>query len=270
MANNDEVLGADQNIICNCKLCLENFDHQESLGKFKSTITGTTFDNNVRNEDNLPPCKLDCVIYLITCSNCSIQYVGQTKNQLKKRVYGHKSSCKSKSDQIIYKHFNSDCKFENAKFRIIERVQEADLLSREDFWIKKIMSLYPFGLNDLIAGIGNMTRQNLVNFNFVDPFFSYPDRRLPRSHGNRNNNRNNSNVCNIDIVVNNLKLIYNEKGLKKFVDAIKGTPKKLLLKILNKVLPKRNQFARRFVDVISAYVGHCRQYSRVGKSDLNQ
>ena len=45
---------------------------------------------------------------------------------------------------------------------------------------------------------------------------------------------------------------------------------KLLLKILHKVLPKSNQFARRFVDVISAYVGHCRQYSKVGKSDLNQ
>ena len=44
------------------------------------------------------------------------------------------------------------------------------------------MSVYPFGLNDQITGVGNMTRQNLVDFNFADP-----ERRRLRDHGNRNN-----------------------------------------------------------------------------------
>ena len=76
---------------CGCKLCEENFDHREKLGKFKSTITGTAFDTDTGDVGNLTPCKIDCVIYMIsTCSNCNIQYVGETKKELRYRVYGQK------------------------------------------------------------------------------------------------------------------------------------------------------------------------------------
>ena len=67
-----------------------------------------------------------------------------------------------------------------------------------------------------------MTRQNLVRFNFVDPFYQYPERRRPRSQGNHNN-RNKKVNYNIAEIISNLKSIYNHMGLKKFVDAIKGT-----------------------------------------------
>ena len=103
--NNERVAGLDRG--CRCKLCKENFDHREKLGKFKSTITGTAFDTDIGDVGNFPPCRIDCVIYMITCSNCNIQYVGQTKKQLRYRVYGHRNSCKNKSEQILYKHFNS-------------------------------------------------------------------------------------------------------------------------------------------------------------------
>ena len=130
------------------------------------------------------------------------------QKQLRYRVYGHRNSCKNKSEQSLYKHFNSECKFEHDQFRIIERTEESELLSREDYWIKKVMSVYPFGLNDQITGIGNMTRQNLVDFNFADPFYQYPERRRLRSHGNRNN-RNKKVNYNIAEIINNLKSIYN-------------------------------------------------------------
>ena len=96
---NEVIVGQARN--CGCKLCEENFDYQEKLGKFKSTVTGTAFDVNIRDIGNLPPCKIDCVIYLVTCSKCQIQYVGQTKKQLRYRVYGHRNSCKNKSEQIL-------------------------------------------------------------------------------------------------------------------------------------------------------------------------
>ena len=32
-------------------------------------------------------------------------------------VYGHRNSCKNKSEQILYKHFNLECKFKHAQFR---------------------------------------------------------------------------------------------------------------------------------------------------------
>ena len=79
--NNERVAGLDRR--CGCKLCEENFDHREKLGKFKSTITGTAFDTNI-GDGNLPPCKTDCVLYMITCSNCNIQCIGQTKNSYDK------------------------------------------------------------------------------------------------------------------------------------------------------------------------------------------
>ena len=53
----------DQARNCGCKLCKENLDFQEKLGKFTSSITGTVFDINVEDMGNLPPCKIDCVIY---------------------------------------------------------------------------------------------------------------------------------------------------------------------------------------------------------------
>ena len=92
----------------------------------------------------------------------------------------------------MYKHINSECKFEHAQFRIIERTEESELLSKEDYWIKKVMSVYPFGLNDQITGVGNMTGQNVVDFNFVDPLYQYPKRRHSRSNGNRNSRNKNS------------------------------------------------------------------------------
>ena len=69
--NNERVADLDRR--CRCKLCEENFDYREKLGKFKSTITGTAFDTNIGDVGNLPPRKIDCVIYTITCSNCNIQ-----------------------------------------------------------------------------------------------------------------------------------------------------------------------------------------------------
>lgn len=271
MNNANELIGG-QARNCWCKLCEENFDYQERLGKFSSTITGTVFDINIRDRGDLPPCKIDCVIYLVTCSKCKMQYVGQTKKQLRYRVYGHRNSCKNKSEQILYKHFNSDCKFENARFRIIERTEESELLAREDYWIKKIMSVYPFGLNDQITGVGNMTRQNLIDFNFRDPFFMYPERRRQRNGNcnNRNRNRNKDSSHDIIEIISNLKSIYDQMGIKKFVDAIKGTTNKLLLNILQKVLEHKNIFERRFVDIISAYVGHSRQYSKENESNASQ
>ena len=60
------------------------------------------------------------------------------------------------------------------------------MLNLEDYWIKKVMSVYPFDLNDQITRVGNMTRQNL-DVNFTDPFYQYPERRRLRDHGNHNN-----------------------------------------------------------------------------------
>ena len=254
-------------IVCNCNLCSSNYDYSERLGKFSSYVTGTNFDIAIRNDNNLPPCELDCVIYLISCSNCNMQYVGKTKNKLKRRVYGHKQSCKKKKDQIMYKHFNSDCGFEHAKFRIIDRTTENDLMSREDYWMKKLMTVYPFGFNDQVREIGNMTRQNFVNFDFIDPFFRYPETRRHRSHGIRSNKKKTQ--VKVEDVIEDLKFMYNNYEIKRCIDTIKGTNKNLLNKILETIILSSDQLDKRLVDIISAYVGHSRKYSEISKLNNN-
>ena len=59
-------------------------------------------------------------------------------------------------------------------------------------------------------------------------------------------------------------------GLKKFVDTIKGTTKKLLFMILQNVIENRNKFERRFVDILSVCVGRSRQYDKESKSYSNR
>ena len=51
---------------------------------------------------------LDCtsvsVVYLITCKNCGIQYIGQTGNSLRQRMYAHLNDI-SRND--IYKQVSA-------------------------------------------------------------------------------------------------------------------------------------------------------------------
>ena len=58
-------------------------------------------------------------------------------------------------------------------------------------------------------------------------------------------------------------------GLKKFVDTIKGTTKKLLLMILQNVLENKNKF-KRCVDILSVCVVCSRQYDKESKSYFNR
>ena len=55
-----------------------------------------------------------------------------------------------------------------------------------------------------------------------------------------------------------------------FIHAIKVTTKKLLLNMLHKVLINRNNFEKHFVDIISACVGHSRQYSKNSASNSSR
>ena len=101
--------------VCNCKFCSTNFNFcdKETFGdntQFSSFVTHTNYNVDIPNTHNLPPCKLDNVVYLITCSECGIQYVGLTKNCLGVRACNHRSqSLKENSQQLVHKHFHKGC-----------------------------------------------------------------------------------------------------------------------------------------------------------------
>jgi hypothetical protein len=85
-----------------------------------------------------------------------MKYVGETGKDLRSRFYTHRSQMKkAAAGSFIYKHFqNGICKDYNVK--IIEKLHDSGdealdksrRLKRESFWIRKLHTKFPFGLND--------------------------------------------------------------------------------------------------------------------------
>ena len=128
----------------------------------------TVIEDNNGNPISLGS-KLDCqskhIIYVIECENCKIRYVGETSQKLKDRMNQHRSDINCKQDTVIADHFSLTCP--NVNFlRVIpveqvnrlvpesytfmgmlEKCDELQLLQREQFWIKRLKTLAPNGLN---------------------------------------------------------------------------------------------------------------------------
>ena len=112
-------------------------------------------------------CKSSFLIYLITCGECGIQYVGQTLQFLHIRLNGHRYSWMSNVNTYIYQHFNDHGHdFTKIKVQIINILDpniydKHDLNLLENFWINTLETAYPFGLNDKIKGTGNISKGQL-------------------------------------------------------------------------------------------------------------
>ena len=114
-------------------------------------------------------CNSSKIIYLITCSNCFMQYVGETAQQLNIRFATHRASMrgkiKSKLGKWLAGHFLTEiCK--NAKYsvQIIEKWQGNSRTSRwaislgeavlrrkrETEWMLKLRTIFSYGLNEKV------------------------------------------------------------------------------------------------------------------------
>ena len=104
-------------------------------------------------------CKLQNYIYLLSCSSCGLQYVGESISPLNRRMNTHrtaKSGC-----EISINHYKNVCPGATFKIQIIEKLPgngykdgaiDDDMrkyrLKREDYWMKTLRTLYPYGLNE--------------------------------------------------------------------------------------------------------------------------
>lgn len=95
-------------------------------------------------------CSTSGVVYVITCNKCDKQYVGQTSRNLKDRIQNHLQYIRQNKEATGI-HFNlPGHRTSDLKVQVIEKVfpnEKFNLLEREDFWIKKMCSKVPFGLN---------------------------------------------------------------------------------------------------------------------------
>ena len=123
----------------------------------KSIIEGTNFTNTNTNETFelrfSGTCASNDMIYLITCKKCKMQYVGQTHQLLSMRMNSHKFNIRNMDDPNfstnVAIHFNSDeHSVEDFRCMPIDRVSDKmQRLLKETYWIHKLDTLYPKGLN---------------------------------------------------------------------------------------------------------------------------
>ena len=78
---------------------------------FTSTVTNKRY--NVVSPNQSMTCAKANVIYLVTCKRCGIQYVGETRQTLRKRLNNHRNRLKQLSNFYLYQHFTSDGHSEN-------------------------------------------------------------------------------------------------------------------------------------------------------------
>ena len=167
---------------------------------FKSSISGKTY--RIRSNVKVN-CRSENLIYLVTCKNCQIQYVGQTGQALCKRFSGHRSkikNCTNGSNNMIFsRHFSEgDCKNKEYEVQIIEKLNGNGRLlngkidendrryreKREEFWIKEMKTVFPYGLN-------NRLHKNLDQRNEIDDPV-YKDFNAKRVRGKRRGNNQRS------------------------------------------------------------------------------
>ena len=166
------------NVRCKVK-CTEN-SLVLPLNNVKCSVNNRGFV--ILTDENLN-CLSANVIYLVTCRVCSMQYVGETSRAANVRWYEHLYKIrKEDKSQLIYSHFNCDDEHRSVpldkrlRFQIIEKVKTDDLsdsgsirkrrIDRELFWISRLRTAHPLGLNDKVSGLG--MHGNLSDPRFVD------------------------------------------------------------------------------------------------------
>ena len=149
-------------------------------------------------------CKSKNVIYLVSCKLCSIQYVGETQREFGVRMREHWDKIrKGDRSQLVYAHFQSDDRHRATKiedmlrFQIVEKIKTDDMLhqdqslirkrrlERELYWIAKLRTAYPLGLNDRLQALGisgNATDKTFTEFNYfrIENLFSSKKNRRSR------------------------------------------------------------------------------------------
>ena len=95
-------------------------------------------------------CSTKGLIYLTTCTHCKKQYVGQTGRTLRDRIREHLQNISHKKEATGQHYSSSGHSQWNLKVQVIEKVTPntpSYRLEREDFWIRRLATKFPHGLN---------------------------------------------------------------------------------------------------------------------------
>ena len=195
-----------------CKVHCRNNNLILPLNHVKSTVCNKNF--SILTNSNLS-CKSNNIVYLITCSVCKIQYVGETGRNFDIRMSEHIKFIERKSKNMrIYQHFTNDEHFtdnngnilptnKRLRFQIIESIKSVNLsdgdarklrLNRELYWISKMKTAYPLGLNEKIEGHGLFGNASDPSFTKYNLYKVVNDCEIKKKKKNRCKNKKKGNI----------------------------------------------------------------------------
>ena len=118
---------------------------------FESFVTKRTY--KINHSFN---CDSKCLIYLLSCKVCGIQYVGSTVDRFRFRWNNYKS-CQRNAEgggnpnqNDFHQHFLSEGHnglISNCEITLIDKTDPSDPTRREFFWMRVLKTIAPLGLN---------------------------------------------------------------------------------------------------------------------------
>ena len=114
----------------------------------KSTVVTSHVTNKHYRLKGYYNCQTKSAVYLISCSKCSLQYVGQTGNTINKRIRGHLMDIRAGNDfKPVSRHFTSNNHTVNVTV-ITTTSQTTNIhLRTEEVWIVLLQTREHGGLN---------------------------------------------------------------------------------------------------------------------------
>ena len=86
-------------------------------------------------------CQTKNLVYLVTCTKCGEQYVGETKHTFAHRGNQHLGYIRNNEDKATGRHFNKPGhKIEHFNIQVLESINTSDAMyrkNRESLWIQK-------------------------------------------------------------------------------------------------------------------------------------
>ena len=130
-----------------CDVCM-NVNETDT---FRSNVTKESYKINHKLN-----CDDKCLVYLLSCKKCDLQYVGQTTNKFRMRWNNYKSESKKLEkgqncmQQHFHEHFNSTGHtgfLNDVSITLIDKTDGSNPTKREYFWIRTLRTMSPLGFN---------------------------------------------------------------------------------------------------------------------------
>ena len=92
-------------------------------------------------------CNDKCLIFLLSCNVCGLQYVGSTTNKFRLSWSNQKIKRGEENMQPhVFEHFSSN---DHNGITLIDKTDGSDPTRREEYWRRVLKTVTPYGLNTI-------------------------------------------------------------------------------------------------------------------------